>query len=173
MRLGVRGKNWDQSGGQLAFDGMRPVLSVGQEVYAQQLAQGAKQRDAWAVAFPGRKWTGAGGSIAANNELVKARVQAIRADVAAMHLWDRLQAVEALKLVVTSNRGSASIVPAVKALNEMVGIDMGGDGFGSGMAPGAGSGASFSVTVNIVEAVRLGGPEAGVIEADVIDADGV
>lgn len=99
-----------------------------QEAFAQAVASGKSQSDAYRSAYPKSVkwkpeavWAQASRLMAGSN--VSARVSAIRNELAAKGIWTREQSVLALVGVVKSPEKATDIVAAVKELNSMHGFN--------------------------------------------------
>lgn len=100
------------------------ILTHQQERFAQEVASGKSQAEAYRIAYPKSLnwkpetvWNNA--SVLMRNSGVLARVETIRAELAERGLWSREQSVKALIGVIESPDKQADIIAAVKALNEM------------------------------------------------------
>lgn len=99
-----------------------------QEVFAQAVAGGKSQADAYRTAYPkSLKWKpdsvwNKASAMMAKAE-VSARVEAIKAELADLGLWTREQSVLALVGVVRAPDKATDIVAAVKELNSMHGFN--------------------------------------------------
>lgn len=103
-------------------------LTSQQEKFAQGVASGKSQSDAYRVAYPKSQkwkpdtvWKRASETMA--DREVLGRVEGIRAELAAKGLWTREQSVLALVGVVKAPEKATDIVAAVKELNSMHGFN--------------------------------------------------
>lgn len=101
-------------------------LTPAQEQFAQLVASGKSQSDAYRTAYPKAKawkdeavWT-AGAKLMQNGKVL-VRVDAIRAELAERGLWSREQSVKALVEVVQAGERDADRIKAVCELNKMHG----------------------------------------------------
>ena len=103
-------------------------LTSQQEMYAQVVASGKSQSEAYRIAYPkSQKWkpdaVWAQSSRLMADSRVAARVDAIRAELAEKGLWTREQSVLALVGVVNSPEKLSDVIAAVKELNSMHGFN--------------------------------------------------
>jgi hypothetical protein len=103
------------------------ALTGKQELFAQSVAAGMTQADAYRTAYDCEKSKpetvqNKGYALMQNGE-VKARVEDLKAEVAAKALWSREQSIEALKGVVSNPDRAGDITLAVKELNSMHGYN--------------------------------------------------
>lgn len=103
-------------------------LTSQQEKFAQEVASGKSQSDAYRIAYPKSvKWKPETVHQAASRMMadgnVYARVEEIRAELAERGLWTREQSVLALVGVVKAPEKATDIVAAVKELNSMHGFN--------------------------------------------------
>jgi hypothetical protein len=103
------------------------LLTPKQEAFAQGLASGLSQSEAYRVAYPkAQSWKDATvwrkASLMAGNGDVQARVDQLRREVAKLNLWTREDSVRVLRDVADSEKGSER-VQAVKELNAMHGFN--------------------------------------------------
>lgn len=99
-----------------------------QEAFAQAVASGKSQSDAYRLAYPkSLKWTPQSVANQANklmgNPDIPPRIDSIRKELAERGLWTREQSVLALVGVVKSPEKATDIVAAVKELNSMHGFN--------------------------------------------------
>jgi hypothetical protein len=103
-------------------------LTHQQEAFAQAVASGKSQSDAYRIAYPkSLKWKpdsvwNKSYGLAAKVE-VRARIEAIKAELAERGLWTREDSARALIGVVQSPDKASDVVAAVKVLNEMNGFE--------------------------------------------------
>ena len=103
-------------------------LTHKQEAFAQLRASGVNRSDAYRqVADVGENttessiWESASRMDA--DVKVKSRVEQLRAEIAAKHLWTREDSVRTLKTVIEGNDKGSEVTGAVKVLNEMHGYN--------------------------------------------------
>lgn len=103
-------------------------LSPQQEAFAQAVANGKSLADAYREAYPKSLhwkpesvWNKASNLI--KHAKVLARVDALRAELAALQLWSREDSVRALKDVIRRPDKASDIVSAVRELNAMHGYN--------------------------------------------------
>ncbi len=107
-------------------------LTPKQEVFAQRVADGMSQADAYRNAFNVKETTKpetcqSNASRLMTNALVLARVKELQEKLASKHLWTREKSVEALKkamLIAEGRENSTGVVAAVKELNAMHGFNL-------------------------------------------------
>ena len=104
---------------------MKP-LTPKQEKFAQNVASGMTQSDAYRDAFGQGKYTDKtlteAASRLSNNSNVIARVKQLQQELSDKSLWTREESVQALKNVLADGKGS-EVVSAVKELNSMHGYN--------------------------------------------------
>lgn len=103
-------------------------LTHQQERFAQEVASGKSQAEAYRIAYPkSLKWKPDSvwnkASELMRNVAVSARVEAIKAELAERGLWTREDSARALIGVVKSPDKASDVVAAVKVLNEMNGFE--------------------------------------------------
>lgn len=103
-------------------------LTHQQEAFAQAVASGKSQSDAYRIAYPkslkwqpDTVWKRASEMMADGN--VSGRVAAIKAELAERGLWTREDSARALIAVVQSPDKQSDVVAAVKVLNDMHGFE--------------------------------------------------
>ena len=107
---------------------MKRDLTSQQEAFAQAVASGKSQSDAYRSAYPkSLKWKpdtlwNRASALMRNSEVL-ARTNAIRAEVAEKGLWTREDSVNALISVIQEHEKKTDIVAAVKELNAMHGFE--------------------------------------------------
>jgi hypothetical protein len=99
-----------------------------QERFAQEVASGKSQAAAYRIAYPkSQKWKDATvwrkASLLMGHGDVSARVDAIRAELAALNLWSREQSVKALAEIAGAGEKASDKVSAIKELNAMHGYN--------------------------------------------------
>lgn len=104
------------------------MITSQQEAFAQAVASGKNQSDAYRSAYPkSAKWkpeaVWAQASRLMADGKVSARASAIRKELAAKGIWTKEQSVLALMGVITSPDKKTDIVAAVKELNSMHGFN--------------------------------------------------
>lgn len=103
-------------------------LTHQQERFAQEVASGKSQAEAYRIAYPrSLKWKPAtvweSASRAMADRKVAARVDVIREELAQKGLWTREDSARALIGVINKPDKASDVVAAVKALNDMHGYD--------------------------------------------------
>ena len=103
-------------------------LTSQQERFAQEVASGKSQSEAYRVAYPKSLfWTPGSVANQANKLMghpdISPRIAAIRAELAEKGLWTREQSVRALVRVVENPDKASDVVSAVKELNSMHGFE--------------------------------------------------
>lgn len=103
-------------------------LSAKRELFAQHVASGKSQAEAYRIAYPkslGWKpdtvWSKASTLMADGK--VSERVDAIRSELAARGLWSREQSVKVLSEIASGGEKDADRVRAVAELNKMHGFE--------------------------------------------------
>lgn len=104
------------------------MLTSQQEAFAQAVASGKNQADAYRSAYPkAQNWKPNSVAVNASKLMADAnislRVDAIRAELAERNLWTREDSARALIGVVKSPDKASDVVAAVKVLNDMHGFD--------------------------------------------------
>lgn len=101
-------------------------LTAKQEAFAQAVANGATQSDAYRSSYsvkpttkPDTIWARASELMASGK--VRGRVSELREALAESNLWSREQSVKALRKVAQDSEKGGEIVAAVKELNSMYG----------------------------------------------------
>lgn len=103
-------------------------LTTRQEAFAQAVASGKSQSEAYREAYPAAaKWKSdavwsAASRLMANSK-VSARVEAIRAELAERGLWSREQSVKVLSEIAAAGEKDSDRVRAVAELNKMHGFE--------------------------------------------------
>ncbi len=106
---------------------MSAVLTPKQEMFAQSVASGNSQADAYRSAYECGKlkdkaiYSKASTLMATGK--VRGRVNALKAEMAQLCLWTREDSVKALKGVVQSPDRAGDIIASVKELNSMHGYN--------------------------------------------------
>lgn len=103
-------------------------LTHQQEAFAQAVASGKSQSDAYRAAYPAStKWrpdsVWVNASQLAADTKVAQRIAAIRAELAARGLWTREDSARALIGVINQPDKASDVVAAVKELNAMHGFE--------------------------------------------------
>ncbi|MBS3953643.1 MAG: terminase small subunit [Methylomicrobium sp.] len=103
-------------------------LTPKQEKFAQCVADGNNQAEAYRLAYPkARNWkpetVWSNASNLMSNTQVLARVEELKAALAEKRLWTREDSVRELKRVVADPDKAADIIAAVKELNAMHGFN--------------------------------------------------
>ena len=101
-------------------------LTPQQEAFAQAVASGKSQSEAYRIAYPGsEKWKPE--ALWANSSALMAkvsvRVYAIRKELADRGLWSREQSVLVLQEIATKGDKNADRVSAIRELNKMHGFE--------------------------------------------------
>lgn len=104
------------------------MLTAKQEAFAQAIAAGKSQSDAYREAYPiALTWAPASVWEAASrlvkNSKVIARVEALKQELAARQLWTREEAVKLLRELLEKNDKTGDVISIIKTLNAMHGID--------------------------------------------------
>lgn len=104
------------------------ALTPQQEAFAQGVASGKSQAEAYRAAYPKScAWTTDAvcnrASAMMRHSGILARVGSIRAELAEKGLWSREESVKALRQVVLSPDKQSDVVAAVKELNAMHGFN--------------------------------------------------
>ena len=104
------------------------TLTDKQERFAQAIADGMNQSDAYRSAYGGGAMKPAVINVKASqlmaNGKVRVRVESLRAAIAEKHLWTREDSVRALRAVADKEEARGSeIVAAIKELNSMHGFN--------------------------------------------------
>jgi hypothetical protein len=103
------------------------VLTGKQELFAQSVAAGMTQADAYRAAYNAARMKTETIHVKAcelmRNGKVAERVENLRTEVAEKALWSREQSIEALKGVVSNPDRAGDITQAVKELNSMHGYN--------------------------------------------------
>lgn len=107
---------------------MADMLNHNQEQFAQFVADGKSQADAYRLAYPASvNWTEASlyskASTLMSREKVKARVSELRSKLADAALWSREDSVRALLDVMARPDSQKDVIAAVKELNLMHGFN--------------------------------------------------
>jgi len=100
-------------------------LTPQQDKFAQGVAEGKSQAEAYRAAYPkSEKWQPASIHKRAMrlHALVLPRIEEIRAELVAKGLWTREESVKALRDVVANPEKKSDVVAAVKELNAMHGF---------------------------------------------------
>jgi phage terminase small subunit len=104
------------------------ALTPKQEAFAQAVASGKSQADAYREAFnvkpntkPETVWENASKLMA--DTKVSTRVAELREETAKLHLWTREDSIRALKSVIAEPDKVSDITSAVKELNAMHGFN--------------------------------------------------
>ena len=104
------------------------MLTHQQEAFAQAVASGKSQAEAYRTAYPkslrwkpDSVWNKASALMA--DVRVSARVDAIRTEINELGLWSRERSVRALVAVIDSAEKGGEVVAAVKELNAMHGFN--------------------------------------------------
>lgn len=115
-------------------------LTTRQEQFAQSVASGKTQADAYRSAYKCENWKNdaiwSQASRLMKNSKVSARIDELRAELSAKLLWSREDSVRELRKVIDGPDKASDIVQAVKELNAMHGfnapqkIEHAGDGGG-------------------------------------------
>lgn len=106
-----------------------PILKSPQrEEFAQRVASGLSQADAYRKAYPSSlSWKDDSvhnkASALMRDALVKARVNELRAEIAQKDLWSRIDSVETLKPIAMHADKDSDRIAAVKVLNDMHGYN--------------------------------------------------
>jgi len=103
-------------------------LTAQQESFAQAVASGKSQSEAYRTAYPrSREWKQTAvnetASRTASNPTVFARIAALRREVAERSLWSREQSVAILAEIAQAAEKDSDRVQAVKELNAMHGFE--------------------------------------------------
>lgn len=103
-------------------------LTHQQEAFAQAVASGKSQSDAYRAAYPkSLRWkpevVWSKASTMASSGKVSERITEIKAELAERGLWTREDSARALIAVVQSPDKKSDVVAAVKVLNEMNGFE--------------------------------------------------
>ncbi|MEF3075182.1 hypothetical protein V2P20_09105 [Methylobacter sp. Wu1] len=103
------------------------ALTPKQEAFAQAVASGKSQADAYRSAYSTNNMKPEtvqnNAYILMQNSDVSARVEELRAEVAQLHLWTREDSIRALKGVLSAPDKASDITSAVKELNAMHGFN--------------------------------------------------
>jgi len=102
------------------------ALTPQQELFAQNVAAGKSQAEAYRTAYPrSAKWKSVHqtASRMMANANISARVDEIRAEIAEKGLWTREESVKTLKGVIANPDKAGDITAAVKELNAMHGFN--------------------------------------------------
>lgn len=104
-----------------------PKLTAKQEAFAQAVASGMTQADAYRSAYSAKNMKNETIHVKASelmaNGMVGGRVAELRAEVAEKELWSRIDSVETLKTIVHRSESDTNIIAAVKVLNDMHGFN--------------------------------------------------
>jgi flagellar basal body P-ring protein FlgI len=102
-------------------------LTPKQEAFAQAVASGMTQADAYRSAYSTNnqkpETVQNNAYMLMQNSEVSARVEELRAEVAQLHLWTREDSIRALKSVIAEPDKVSDITSAVKELNAMHGFN--------------------------------------------------
>lgn len=101
-------------------------LTPREEKFAQGVADGLSQAEAYRQAFPNSaKWKDEAVWVNASKLMAKVslRVEELRAELAKQALWSRMDSVATLKPIATGAEKDSDRIAAVKVLNEMHGYN--------------------------------------------------